>query len=65
MTNSGTDALELAAMLCDLKPGDEVICLGESGKYRITPDDWGALKGTHAYEVICSLGSRVERVVRR
>ena len=25
LTNSGTDALELAAMLCDLKAGDEVI----------------------------------------
>lgn len=25
LTNSGTDALEMAALLCDLKPGDEVI----------------------------------------
>ena len=25
LTNSGTDALELAALLCDLQPGDEVI----------------------------------------
>lgn len=25
LTNSGTDALEMCAMLCDLKPGDEVI----------------------------------------
>lgn len=25
LTNSGTDALELAAILCELKPGDEVI----------------------------------------
>ena len=25
LTTSGTDALEMAAMLCDLKPGDEVI----------------------------------------
>lgn len=25
MTTSGTDALEMAAMLCDVKPGDEVI----------------------------------------
>ena len=44
-----------------VKPGDEVICLGGSGKGAITPDDWGALKGTHAYEVICALGNRVER----
>lgn len=43
-------------------PGDEVVCLGRSGTRQITPDDWGALKGTHAYEIICSLGNRVERV---
>ena len=27
MTTSGTDALEMAAILCDVKPGDEVIVL--------------------------------------
>ena len=48
----------------DVAPGDEVICLGTSGTESITPDDWAALKGTHAYDIICSLGSRVERVVR-
>ena len=45
----------------DAKPGDEVVCLGGHGPAAITPDDWGALKGTHAYEIICSLGNRVER----
>lgn len=25
LTTSGTDALEMAAILCDVKPGDEVI----------------------------------------
>ena len=44
-------------------PGDEVVCLGRDGDKCITPDDWAALKGTHAYDIICSLGSRVERVV--
>ena len=48
----------------NVKPGDEVVCLGGTGKYAITPDDWGALKGTHAYEIICSFGNRVERVYR-
>ena len=48
----------------DVKPGDEVICFGKCGKDAITPDDWAALKGTHAYDIICSLGSRVQRVVR-
>ncbi len=46
----------------DLLPGDEVVCLGRSGKLQVTPDDWAALKGTHAYDIICSFGNRVERV---
>lgn len=47
-----------------VKAGDEVICFGRCGKDSITPDDWAALKGTHAYDIICSLGNRVERVVK-
>ena len=48
----------------NIKPGDEVICFGKCGKDSITPDDWAALKGTHAYDIICSLGNRVQRVVK-
>ena len=48
----------------NVKPGDEVIALGGKGKYAITPDDWASLKGTHAYDIICSFGNRVERVYR-
>ena len=44
------------------KAGDEVICFGRSGRLSITPDDWAAIKGTHAYDIISSLGSRVARV---
>ena len=50
--------------VADVKPGDEVVCFGVCGKDSITPDDWAALKGTHAYDIICSLGTRVERVVK-
>ena len=46
----------------DVKPGDEVVCFGRCGRDSITPDDWAALKGTHAYDIICSLGSRVQRI---
>ena len=45
-----------------VKAGDEVICFGRCGHDSITPDDWAAVKGTHAYDIICSLGDRVERV---
>ena len=48
----------------NVKPGDEVVCFGKCGKDSITPDDWAALKGTHAYDIICSLGNRVQRVVK-
>ena len=48
----------------NVKAGDEVVCFGRSGRESITPDDWAAVKGTHAYDIICSLGSRVQRVVR-
>ncbi len=41
--------------------GDEVVCLGGTGPRAITVDHWAQLKGTHAYDVICSFGSRVER----
>ena len=47
-----------------VKAGDEVVCLGRSGRRSVTPDDWARLKGTHAYDIICSLGTRVRRVAR-
>ena len=47
-----------------VKAGDEVICFGKCGKDAITPDDWAMLKGTHAYDIICSLGNRVQRIVK-
>lgn len=48
----------------NVKAGDEVICFGKCGNDSITPDDWATLKGTHAYDIICSLGNRVERVFK-
>ena len=47
----------------NVKAGDEVVCFGACGRDAITPDDWAALKGTHAYDIICSLGTRVQRVI--
>jgi alanine racemase len=45
----------------DAKIGDEVICLGGEGPRSISVDDWAQIKGTHAYEIICSFGTRVAR----
>jgi alanine racemase len=44
--------------------GDEVILVGKSGQREITIEDWARIKQTHPYEIICSLGKRVERVYR-
>jgi alanine racemase len=41
--------------------GDEAICLGGEGPTAISVEDWANLKGTHPYEIICSIGTRVER----
>ena len=45
----------------DAAPGDEVVCLGRQGDAAIPIDTWASLKGTHAYEILCSIGSRVRR----
>ncbi|MDQ3002089.1 MAG: alanine racemase [Fibrobacterota bacterium] len=46
------------------KVGDAVILVGKSGKREITIEDWARIKQTHPYDIICSLGNRVERVYR-
>ena len=45
----------------DARPGDEAVCLGRQGDREIGIDEWATLKGTHAYEVLCAIGSRVRR----
>ena len=46
------------------KVGDPVVLVGKSAKLEITIEDWARIKQTHPYEIICSLGNRVERVYR-
>jgi alanine racemase len=49
------------AQVPDAECGDEVLCLGGSGQFEITVDQWAQMKGTHAYDIICSFGARVKR----
>jgi alanine racemase len=42
--------------------GDTVILVGRSGRQTISIEDWARIKQTHPYDIICSLGNRVERV---
>ena len=44
------------------RAGDECVCLGRQGGREIGIDEWASLKGTHPYEVLCAIGSRVRRV---
>ncbi len=45
--------------------GDTVTLLGRDGACEIHVQDWANLKGTHAYDIICSIGSRVQRKTGR
>ena len=44
--------------------GDEVIFFGESCGRTLAIDEAAQLKGTHPYDILCSLGNRVERIYR-
>lgn len=44
--------------------GDEVVLLGSQGGHTIGAWDWASLAGTIAYEILCGIGPRVEKVYR-
>jgi alanine racemase len=45
--------------------GDEVVLIGSQGDERVTATEWADLTGTIAYEVVCGISARVDRVNRR
>lgn len=52
---------------CDInlvERGQEVICLGESESHSILLENWAQIKGTHPYDIMCSLGQRVKKVFK-
>ena len=46
----------------DVRPGTEVVLIGQSGNETITADDLGALASTIGYEIVCAIGKRVPRL---
>lgn len=46
----------------DVSPGDEVIIIGAQGEDRIDAREMAAAVGTIPWEVVCRVGSRIERV---
>ena len=45
-----------------VNPGDDVVFLGAQGQERITVSEMAAAVGTIPYEILCRIGSRIERV---
>jgi alanine racemase len=45
----------------DVSPGDAVVLIGSQGDQEITAREVAATIGTIPWEVICRLGSRIER----
>ncbi|MEO7191160.1 MAG: alanine racemase [Vicinamibacterales bacterium] len=45
----------------DVSPGDEVVIIGRQGELEITAREVAAAIGTIPWEVVCRLGSRIER----
>ena len=44
------------------EPGAEVTLIGRENGLAVTTEEWAVLKGTHAYDVLCSIGPRVKRI---
>ncbi len=46
----------------EAQPGDEVVLIGKDGEEQITAEDIAGWSGTISYEILLSVGSRVERI---
>tara|TARA_Y100001960_G_scaffold194768_1_gene203889 strand:+ start:261 stop:458 length:198 start_codon:yes stop_codon:yes gene_type:complete len=48
-----------------VQPGDEVVVLGEQGDDRIDAREIASSVGTVPHEILCRIGSRIERTYNR
>ena len=46
----------------DVSPGDEVVIVGAQGSDRIDVREMAATVGTIPWEILCRVGSRIERI---
>jgi alanine racemase len=46
----------------DVSPGDEAVIIGRQGEDRIDVREMAATIGTIPWEIVCRIGSRIERV---
>jgi alanine racemase len=64
---SGTITMDQLLVDCgddDVRPGDEVVLIGDQGSERITAEEVGAHVGTIGYEVVTAISDRVPREYR-
>ena len=45
-----------------VEPGDDVVIIGEQGDQRIDVREISSIIGTNPYEVLCRIGTRIERI---
>jgi alanine racemase len=55
------DMLTLDVTGLDVTPGDDVVFIGKQGTQEITAREVAAMIGTIPWEIVCRLGSRIER----
>ena len=55
------DMLSVDVTGLDVSPGDEVVLIGKQGDDEITAREMAATIGTIPWEIVCRLGSRIER----
>ncbi len=56
------DMLSVDVTDLDVSPGDEVVIIGRQGDEEITAREMAAAIGTIPWEIVCRLGSRIQRV---
>jgi alanine racemase len=56
------DMLTVDVTGLDVSPGDEVVIIGGQGQDRIDVREMAARIGTIPYEILCRIGSRIERI---
>ncbi|MPY90667.1 MAG: alanine racemase [Luteitalea sp.] len=56
------DMITIDVTALDVAPGDEVVILGRQGAERIDVREMAAAVGAAPYELLCRLGSRIDRV---
>ena len=56
------DMISVDVTSVQVEPGDEVVIIGDQGNDRIDVREIAAAIGTNPYEVLCRIGTRIERI---